>query len=189
MNAERMNELEGLHATGALDGPEARELAVALASADADVQGAVRRMNDTAAALAHAGSAPLPADLKAKVMARVRRSAPGQPPHNPFFFVGRNEGEWQTLPVPGVRMKELMADPRRGTSVRLYELAAGARFPHHHHSGPEECFVVSGDCHIEGRTLHAGDFHHAEGLSDHGESYTVGGCQLLVMATTTDYPS
>jgi len=182
-----MNELAALNAIGALDGPEAREFEASLASADPDARAEVRRMNDTAAALAHARSAPLPANLKAKAMARIRLPAPDQPPPHPFFFIGRNEGEWQTLPVPGIRMKELTADPRRGMSVRLYELTPGARFPHHHHSGPEECFVVSGDFHVEGRVLHGGDFHHAEEGTDHGESYTVAGCQLLVMATTTDY--
>ena len=189
MNAERMNELAALHAVGALDGVEAREFEAALTSAEGDAQADVRRMNNTAAALAHARSAPLPANLKAKVMARVRQPRRVEMSPASFFTITHDGGQWQALPVPGVRMKELTADPRRGTSVRLYELAPGTRFPHHHHSGPEECFVLSGDFHVEGRVLHAGDFHHAEEHTDHGESYTVGGCRLLVMATTADYGS
>jgi hypothetical protein len=55
--------------------------------------------------------------------------------------------------------------------------------------GPEERFVVSGDFHVEGRVLHAGGFHHAQAESDHGESFTEGGCRLLVMVATDDYRS
>lgn len=189
MNAEHINELAALNAVGALDGAEVREFEAALASADAAAQAEVRRLNDTAAALALARRAPLPAGLKAKVMARFREPPPVNAPPTSFFSITRDEGQWQTLPVPGVRMKELTADPQRGTSVRLYELAPGTRFPQHQHSGPEECFVLSGDFHVEGLVLHAGDFQHAEERTEHGESFTVGGCQLLVMATTTDYPS
>ena len=89
--------------------------------------------------------------------------------------------------MPGVRVKDLVADTRRGLSVQLYELAPGARFPTHHHSGPEECYVVSGDFHVEGRVLHGGDFHHADAESDHDESFTEKGCTLLVMVATADY--
>ncbi|MCI0535966.1 MAG: cupin domain-containing protein [Verrucomicrobiales bacterium] len=187
MNAERMNELAALNAVGALDAAEARAFEAALASAGPEVQAEVRRINDTAAAFAFARRAQLPAHLKSKVMGRIGQPAAAKAPNVPFYSVSRDEGQWQTLPVPGVRMKELAADPRRGTSVRLYELAPGTRFPHHRHSGPEECFVLSGDFHVEGHVLHAGDFHHAEEQTDHGESFTIEGCQLLVMARTTDY--
>lgn len=185
MNTERLLELAALHAAGALDGQELQEYEVARRDAAPAVQAEIARLHDTAAALAFRAPAVPPPSLKARVLAAVRPSPP--PARLPFAFVMRDEGYWQALPVPGVRMKELAADPARGTSVRLYELAPGAHFPHHHHSGPEECFVVSGDFHVEGRVLHGGDFHHADEHSDHGESYTEGGCMLLVMATSTDY--
>jgi anti-sigma factor ChrR (cupin superfamily) len=69
----------------------------------------------------------------------------------------------------------------------LYELAPGTRFPSHHHAGAEECYVLSGDFHVEGSILHAGDFHHAESHSDHHESFTEHGCQLLIVAAAGDY--
>ena len=37
------------------------------------------------------------------------------------------------------------------------------------------------------RSKYSGDFHHAEGDSDHGESFTENGCTLLVMVSTDDY--
>jgi anti-sigma factor ChrR (cupin superfamily) len=63
----------------------------------------------------------------------------------------------------------------------------GARFPAHRHSGPEECYVISGSLIVEGRVLRAGDFHHAEGDSDHGEAWTDEGVEVLLVASASDY--
>ena len=135
-------------------------------------------------------SVPLraPARLKAKVMQRI---APPQRPRGAsgsgaFYFISSDEDVWQTSPIPGVRFRALAQDSRSGLSVRLWDLAPGMRFPGHHHAGPEECYVLSGDFHVEGRVLRAGDFHHAEAESNHGESFTEAGCQLLVMVATKD---
>ncbi|MDR3456560.1 MAG: cupin domain-containing protein [Verrucomicrobiae bacterium] len=188
MKPEQLSELAALKAVGALDIREADAAQNLLNQAGAKTRAEAVRLEEAAALMAVAQSParkPSPS-LKGKILARVGAGA-RPPAQNPFFFVGRNEGEWQTLPVPGVRVKDLSVDARRGTSVKLYELAAGARFPGHHHSGPEECYVLAGDFHVEGRVLHGGDFHHAEGESDHEESFTEHGCTLLVMVTTADY--
>ena len=63
----------------------------------------------------------------------------------------------------------------------------GARYPAHRHSGPEECYVISGSVNIEGQVLRAGDFHHAEGESDHGELWTDEGVEVLLVAAASDY--
>lgn len=191
MNAERFNELATLHAVGALDGAELREFETLAATVSPALKAEVAQWQDTAALLAVASISARPAApaVKAKIMARIK-PGPSVPPaqnQNPFYSITREEGEWATLPVPGVRVKTLAEDTRRGLSTKLYELAPGVHFPGHHHSGPEECFVLSGDFHVEGRVLHGGDFHHAEPHSDHGESFTVNGCTLLVMAVSDDY--
>ena len=191
MNAERTTELAALNAVGMLDGDDLREFQNLLAKGDPAVERELGRWNDLVAAVTMAESEPrnAPAQLKALVMERITPLAKPAPQNlTPgFYSILKSEGEWQTLPVPGVRVKELAADTRRGMSVKLYELAPGTRFPSHHHSGPEECFVVTGDFHVEGRVLHGGDFHHAEEESDHAESFTERGCTLLVMVATTDY--
>ena len=191
MKTDRSTELASLNALGLLADAEREAFLTHLASADARTQAAQARMCDTLAlaAVAQSPARPLPAGLKAKVMAQARESARAKAAKLPpdFYNVLRGEGEWRTLPVPGVRVKDLAEDAPRGRSVKLYELAPGARFPEHHHTGPEECFVVSGDFHVEGRVLHGGDFHHAESETDHGESFTEGGCTLLVMVATKDY--
>ena len=188
MNPEQLGELAALKAVGALNNGDDGKVQDLLKQADAKTQAWAARLQDDAALMAAAQSpARKPSiSLKGKILARVQ-AAERPAGQNSFFFIGRTEGEWQTLPVPGVRVKDLSVDARRGLSVKLYELAPGARFPGHHHSGPEECFVVSGDFQVEGRVLGAGDFHHAESGSDHGESFTAHGCTLLVMATTDDY--
>jgi quercetin dioxygenase-like cupin family protein len=63
----------------------------------------------------------------------------------------------------------------------------GARYPAHRHSGPEECYVISGSLHVEGQLLRAGDFHHAEAGSDHGELWTDEGAVVLLVAAASDY--
>ncbi len=191
MNAERTTELAALNAAGVLDGDDLREFQILLAESDSALARDLGRWNDVVAAVIIAGTEPrsVPAELKARVIERIAASAKPAPAKQTaiFYSILQSEGEWKTLTTPGVRVKDLAADARRGMSVKLYELAPGTRFPAHHHSGPEECFVVSGDFHVEGRVLHGGDFHHAEGESDHGESFTENGCTLLVTATTADY--
>ena len=191
MTRERTTELTALYAAGLLDGDELREFQNLLAKNDPAVERELGCWNEVVAAatVVMTGPRKAPANLKARVMAQigaVAKPLPAKPAVN-FYSILQSEGEWQTLPVPGVRVKNLAADTRRGLSVQLYELAPGARFPSHHHSGPEECFVVSGDFHVEGRVLHGGDFHHAEEESDHGESFTENGCTLLVMVATADF--
>jgi anti-sigma factor ChrR (cupin superfamily) len=189
MNPEPLVELAALKAVGALSHEEDGKVQEFLSEADASTRSEAMRLQDDAALLAVAQtSARKPsAALKGKILARVESGELSKPSAKPFFTIGRNEGTWQALPIAGVRVKDLSVDAKRGTSVKLYELAAGAHFPEHHHSGPEECYVVSGDFHVEDRVLHAGDFHHAEMESDHGESFTENGCTLLVMVSSNDY--
>ena len=187
MNAERLKELATLNAAGALDGPDLQEFQSLVASADSATQAELGRWNDLAVAAAIAQTKPckVPGHLKSRVLNQIKKPAAASLPS--FYSILRNEGEWKTLPVPGVRVKDLAENSRHGLSVKIYELAAGAHFPSHHHTSAEECFVLSGDFHVEGRVLQGGDFHHAEAETDHGESFTEGGCQLLVVVATQDY--
>lgn len=189
MDPERIDELSALHAVGALDGAEAHEFAEFLLGADAAVTAEVTALSDTAALLVYAlPPAPaLRAHIKEALLQRIRQDQERSLPGVHFFSILASEGEWKDLPVPGVRVKDLSAQGRSGYSVKLYELAPKTEFPGHHHSGPEECFVVSGDFHVQGRVLHSGDFHHAAPGTDHDPSFTEQGCALLVIAPSEDY--
>jgi anti-sigma factor ChrR (cupin superfamily) len=97
------------------------------------------------------------------------------------------DGEWVQTGVPGVRMKVLAIDRGRDRVTMLVRGEPGARYPAHRHSGPEECYVIRGSVVVEGRRLEAGDFHHAEGDSDHAELWTEDGVEVLIVASASDY--
>jgi anti-sigma factor ChrR (cupin superfamily) len=105
-------------------------------------------------------------------------------PSNHTVFPG--DGNGFPTPVPGVRMKILTIDRARDRVTMLIKGEPGATYPAHRHSGPEECFVIAGSL-IEGQVLRAGDFHHAESESDHGELHTDEGVEVLLVASASDY--
>jgi anti-sigma factor ChrR (cupin superfamily) len=102
-----------------------------------------------------------------------------------FSFTYESDG-WQPHPVPGIRMKLLARNDDRGYATVLLDVAPGVTFPGHHHSGPEECYVVSGTVKACGRTIGPGDFHHADGDTLHGELYTETGCRVLLVVPPED---
>ncbi len=118
-------------------------------------------------------------------MARISHDRPVLPAG--FSFRLDAETEWQPHPVPGIRMKLLSHNRARGYVTLLLDVAPGARFPPHHHSGAEECYVISGTLTAFGRTIGPGDFHHAEGDTDHGELYSEAGCRVLLVVPPEDY--
>jgi anti-sigma factor ChrR (cupin superfamily) len=95
--------------------------------------------------------------------------------------------EWQPHPVPGIRMKVLALNRERGYATLLFDVEPGVVFPAHHHSGAEECYVVSGTVIACGRHMGPGDFHHADGETDHGELYTETGCRVILVVAPEDY--
>lgn len=167
-------------AIGALDPEERRELEARLAALPLDVRAEVALLYDTSVDIAAGvlGEAPSP-DVREALLARVASPA--------NHTIAADEGEWVATPVPGVQMKILAIDRARDRVTMLVRADAGARYPAHHHSAPEECYVVRGSLNIGGRVLRAGDFHHAEAHSDHGEHWTDEGVEVLLVAAASDY--
>jgi anti-sigma factor ChrR (cupin superfamily) len=167
-------------AIGALDPDERRELEARLAALPADVRAEVAQLYDEVAEISAttAGEAPSPR-VKAALMARIAV------PSN--HTVAAGDGDWVQTPVPGVRMKILAVDRVRDRVTMLIRGEPGATYPAHRHSGPEECYVIRGSLIVEGQLLRAGDFHHAEGDSDHGELHTDEGVEVLLVAAASDY--
>ena len=64
----------------------------------------------------------------------------------------------------------------------LLRMEAGSTFPGHAHHGPEELYMLEGDCLCEGETLGPGDYHRVAGGSDHGLTSTVNGCLMFISA-------
>jgi len=126
--------------------------------------------------------APRP-EVRARLMARVHQG--DLPPG--FSFRLASDDDWLPHPVPGIRMKVLAMDRKRNMATLLLDVAPGSVFPAHHHGGDEECYVISGTLIACGRTIGPGDFHHADGGSDHGELRTETGCRVLLVVEPEDY--
>ena len=139
-----------------------------------------------ALALARAaeGASPRPG-VKQRLMSRLSESA--EPISGGFSFRLANEQDWLPHPVPGIRMKVLAENRQQGYVTLLLDVAPGTRFPAHHHGGAEECYVISGSLVACGHRITAGDFHHADAGSDHGELRTDEGCRVLLVVAPEDY--
>ena len=128
--------------------------------------------------------APRP-EVKQRLLARIVETGPSVPAG--FSFRLAADEDWLPHPVPGIRMKILAMNRERGRATLLLDVAPGTRFPAHHHSGDEECYVISGSLVACGRRIGPGDFHHADGGSDHGEIWTDEGCRVLLVVPPEDY--
>lgn len=167
-------------AIGALDADERRVLEERLAALPASVRDEVAHLYGAAVEIAAitTGEAPSP-DVRAALLARI--AAPSN------HTVTASDGEWVQTPVRGVRMKILAIDRERDRVTMLLRGEPGAIYPAHRHTGPEECYVIRGSVVIEGQLLRAGDFHHAEGASDHDALHTDEGVEVLLVAAASDY--
>lgn len=168
-------------AVGALDPDERRELAERLAGLSPEARAAVARLYDTVTAVA-ASVTPVtpPAHVRERVLAAA--TTPGR-----YTLSGANSDDWFDTPYAGIRARVLAVDRAAQMATMLLRAEPGAVYPSHHHHGAEECYVIRGSVVIDGRTLHAGDFHHADADSDHGEITTIAGAEVLIVGAIEDY--
>ena len=167
-------------AIGALDPHERRELEARVAALPLDVRAELAHLYDASVDIASSAICATPSPgVRDALLARI--SAPSN------HTIAAADGAWVDTPIPGIRMKILAIDRARDRVTMLLKGEPGARYPAHRHSAPEECYVISGSVFIEGQILRAGDFHHAEGESDHGESWTDDGVEVLLVAAASDY--
>ena len=168
-------------AIGALDPDERRELKSRLDAMPPHERAEASQLYDASVEIAASASCQMPSPaVRDALLARI-----ATPSHH---TISASDGEWVETSVPGLRKKILAIDRARDRITMLLKGDPGARYPAHRHSGPEECFVISGSLVVEGRVLRAGDFHHAEGESDHGEIWTDEGMEVLLVASASDYP-
>jgi anti-sigma factor ChrR (cupin superfamily) len=180
MIPEHIEALALADAIGALDADEQRELQTLLATLSPDAQQEVARLYDSALALA--ASEPQvdpPPHVRDRVLAAIK--TPGR------YTVWAQSSAWVESGLPGIRLKVLAVDRARGHVTMALQAEPGAVYPSHRHSGSEECYVLKGSIVIDGRVLRAGDFHHADAHSDHGEITTSDGAEVLIVGAIDDY--
>ena len=180
MIPEHIEALALADAIGALDAAEQRELRSLVAALPSDARQEVARLYDSALALA--ASIP-PTDPPPHVRARVLSAfrTPGR------YTVWAHSSDWVESGLPGIGLRVLAVDRARGTVTMALRADPGAVYPSHRHSGPEECYVLKGSVIIDGRVLGAGDFHHADENSDHGDITTTEGAEVLIIGALDDY--
>lgn len=165
---------------GALDPEERTELEARLAGLSPEERAYVAGLYENVTEVAAAADAvEPPAHVRERVMAAAR--APSR------YTLRSDEGEWTETGLPGIRAKVLAVDKVRSLATILVRAEAGAVYPSHMHHGPEECLVLSGTVVIDGRILRAGDFHHADEDSEHGEITTTEGAEVLIVGAIEDY--
>ena len=180
MIPEHIEALALADAIGALDADEQQELHALVAGLSTEARGEVARLYDSALALAvSVGQTDPPPRVRDRVLAAV--ATPGR------YTVWAHSSEWVESGLPGIRFRILSVDRRRGNVTMALQADPGAVYPSHRHSGPEECYVLKGSIVIDGRVLRAGDFHHADEHSDHGEIMTTEGAEVLLVGAIDDY--
>lgn len=180
MIPEHIEALALADAIGALDVDEQRELQALVAALPPETREEIARLYDSAVALATSVEQfEPPAHVRDRVVAAVK--TPGR------YTVWAQSSEWVESGLPGIRLRVLAVDRARSMVTMALQAEPGAVYPSHRHSGPEECYVLKGSVVIDGRVLRAGDFHHADENSDHGEITTTEGAEVLIIGAIDDY--
>ena len=180
MIPDDVHDLALADAIGVLDPDERRVLEERLAALPEDVRAEVAHLYDAAVEISPTITSEAPSPrVRTALLAKI------EAPSN--HTIAASDLDWIQTPVPGVRMKVLAVDRARDRVTMLLRGEPGSTYSAHRHSGPEECYVISGSLVVEGQVLRAGDFHHAEGDSDHTEAWTNEGVEVLLVANASDY--
>jgi anti-sigma factor ChrR (cupin superfamily) len=169
-----------LYALGMLDSAESRSFERHLGSCTL-CEAEVRQSRDLAVALIEAGplAAP-PPGLRDRVLLEVPL------PRDVAGVVRGSALQWRPTPFEGVFTARLYADSIRGERASLLRVAPGAKYPSHHHSHVEHCYVLQGDVVFSDHTLYAGDYEAAFGGTDHSAVTTHTGCLLFLIHNQND---
>lgn len=200
MTSERLEELAVLNSIGALSSEELKEFNRCVEEADQTTLSQAAAWNEVATSLAFAstGLKVPPPHVKNSLMRRIQeRHATERALEGPgtsrfdhakgiySMFPGRME--WSKHPVSGVYFKVLSESEKRGYVTMLMKVDPGTLFPEHHHSGEEECYILSGSIILNGKKLGAGVLHHGDEDSEHGTLTSDEGALLLLVVAKEDY--
>lgn len=103
-------------------------------------------------------------------------AAPAEKPSKP---------EWEKA-APGIHVQILARNAAAESVSMLVRLDPGTDYPSHRHAGVEELHLLHGVLKVDGRTLHPGDFIHAEAGSVDRRVWSETGCTCFLMTSAED---
>jgi quercetin dioxygenase-like cupin family protein len=199
MTNDRLEELAILNSIGTLDGDELREFEALMNSSGVNSQ--ANEWAEIAAQLTLGrGTLLVPrAGVKESLLRKIQErhaterslEGPGgsaryeNSPGITSIFPDRMP--WEKHPVPGLTFKVLSESKKRGYVTMLMKVEPGTVFPEHHHTGEEECYVLSGSIILDGKKMGVGVLHHGDENSDHGQLSTEEGALVLLVVAKEDY--
>jgi anti-sigma factor ChrR (cupin superfamily) len=160
-----------------------------LAQGCAACESEIRAAGELAAELALAAEAAPPVGLRARLLATVatKPRVPGVLLEEQGILIKRpDELAWKSF-IPGVDRKLLHTDADRRYRSYLLRFEPGAKLFKHRHPEVEEILVISGDVHISGLHMRAGDYCRAGADSIHEESWSDAGCVLFVVSSMDNH--
>ena len=180
-----LHELAVLHALGSLEGRDKVAFEEHLRQGCDTCASDVRSFVETANLIGESVPAVTPQRLRNRLLSKIGNSprVPGIVLEQNGILIARSEElAWQPI-ASGVFLKPLFEDKARKYDTSLVRMDAGAHIPSHHHAAIEEVFLLSGDLHVEGQVMRAGDYCRADSGTIHGETFTDDGCLFLLMAS------
>lgn len=171
-----------MYAAGALTQEERTAFEARLQAGDKDCIVEFKKLQPVIESLVSASPPVTPRpSVKDALLARIAAEQTSAPlPDTDVLNLRSNEGDWQETGVPGVRVRMLYIDKEANRQTFLVRMDPGTSYPSHPHPGFEECYVLEGDLHSAGRTMHIGDYQCAPAGSQHGVTSTKNGCLCLV---------
>jgi quercetin dioxygenase-like cupin family protein len=118
-----------------------------------------------------------------RVAQRVARET-GKEPFVPLLETPAKP-EWEEA-APGIHVQILARDEEKNTVSMLVRLDPGTEYPGHTHAGVEELHLLHGILKVDNRTLHPGDFIHAEAGSVDHRVWSDTGCTCFLMTSSED---
>lgn len=190
MADDQIREQLALYALGALSQHEARAVDRHLGEGCEVCQAELEPFESVVAALGFAGPLESPppsvreqlvSRLSEESQAPVVGTASMRDGLNQFYSLRADQGEWLES-SPGLLEKQLFVDENKGTVTTLIKMLPGVKLPSHRHLGIEECLVLEGDFHVNGKVFGPGDYRCAMAGSIDQSPYSVDGTLLLILA-------
>jgi anti-sigma factor ChrR (cupin superfamily) len=160
-----------------------------LAKGCAECEAELAAARNLAGDLALAVEAAPPANLRDRLLSKLNpdKRAAGLLLDEAGILIKRpEEMGWKSF-IPGIDRKMLHTDTDRRYRSYLLKFEPGAKLFKHRHPEVEEILVVSGDVHISGQHMKAGDYCRAGEDSIHEESWSDEGCVLFVVASMDNH--